>query len=276
MKKIFLILISALAFQAHAQDFFGQATYKTHRKMDIKIDSSNTNVNADMQKQLNEMLKKQFQRTFTLNFTKEESNYKQNEQLAAPSPQPSGVMVQVVGTGGGSDVYYKNLKTNSYINKAEIMGKRFLIKDSITKRDWKMTGETKNIGNYTCYKATATRDEERTSMTMVNGESEETTKTETITTTAWYTPQIPVSNGPRNFGGLPGLILEVSEGRLTIVCSEIVLNPKDREAIKVPEQGKVVTQAEYDDIMQKKSKEMMERYRSRRANGDNVEIRIRG
>jgi GLPGLI family protein len=30
-----------------------------------------------------------------------------------------------------------------------------------------------------------------------------------VVTTAWYTPQIPVSNGPRNYHGLPGLIMEV-------------------------------------------------------------------
>ena len=31
----------------------------------------------------------------------------------------------------------------------------------------------------------------------------------TIDIVAWYTPQIPVSHGPAEFGGLPGLILEL-------------------------------------------------------------------
>ena len=38
-------------------------------------------------------------------------------------------------------------------NKTELMGKVFLIKDNLVTYDWKLTGETKNIGNYTCYKA---------------------------------------------------------------------------------------------------------------------------
>jgi len=276
MRKLLVLGILAVAVQVQAQQFYGKATYKTHRKMSFQVDSTNSNVNADMQKQLNAMLQKQFQKTYTLEFTKDESTYKQDEQLAAPQPQQSGVMVQVVGMTGGSDVYYKNLKEQRYISKTEIMGKRFLIKDSIAKTAWELSGETKNIGSYTCYKATATREEERTNMTMVNGEAKEETTKETITTVAWYTPQIPVSNGPLNFGGLPGLILEINDDGMTMICSEIILNPKDQLAIKAPEKGKVVTQVEYDAIMQKKSQEMMEQYRSRRGNGDQVEIRIRG
>ncbi len=276
MKKLFLLGIMAGVMQLQAQEFYGKATYKTHRKMSFQVDSTNSNVNADMQKQLNAMLQKQFQKTFVLEFTKDESTYKQDEELAAPQPQQSGVMVQVVGVNSGSDVYYKDLKKQRYINKTEIMGKRFLIKDSLAKIDWQLTGETKNIGSYTCYKATATREEERTSMTMVNGEAKEETTKETITTVAWYAPQIPVSNGPLNFGGLPGLILELNDDGMTMICSEIILNPEDQPLIKAPEKGKVVTQGEYDAIMQKKSQEMMEQYRSRRNNGDQVEIRIRG
>lgn len=276
MKKIILLALLASMFQLQAQEFFGKATYKTHRKMSFQVDSTNSNVNGDMQKQLNAMLQKQFQKTFILQFTKDESTYKQDEQLAAPQPQQSGVMVQIVGVNSGSDTYYKNLKEQRYINKTEIMGKRFLIKDTISKIDWQLSGETKNIGSYTCYKATATREEERTSMTMVNGEAKEKTTKETITTVAWYAPQIPVSNGPLNFGGLPGLILELNDDGMTMICSEIVLNPEGQQAISVPEKGKIVTQAEYDEIMQKKSQEMMEQYRNRRSNGDQVEIRIRG
>ncbi len=276
MKKLLLFCLLIGAIQLQAQEFYGKATYKTHRKMNFQVDSTNSNVNEDMQKQLNAMLQKQFQKTFILEFTKDESTYKQEEQLEAPQPNQSGFMVQIVGVNSGSDIFYKNLKEQRYVNKTEIMGKRFLIKDSIAKTDWQLTGETKNIGSYTCYKATATREEERTSMTMVNGEAKEETKKETITTIAWYAPQIPVSNGPLNFGGLPGLILELSDDGMTMICSEIILNPEEQQVIKAPEKGKVVTQTEYDEIMQKKSQEMMEQYRSRRNSGDQVEIRIRG
>ncbi len=218
-----------------------------------------------------------FQKTFTLHFNKKESTYTQNAKLSAPKPR-NGVTIEISGFGGGSDVLYKNIAENKYINKKEVYSKRFLIKDAIKKTDWTLTDETKNIGVYTCYKATRSREEERTKFTMVNNKPKETKEKITIKTVAWYTPQIPVSNGPGMYGGLPGLILEVKDGKLTIVCSEIVLNPKDKIEIKQPKKGKVVSQEKFDKIMKKKEEEMMERFRSRKKGkrGEGMSIQIGG
>ena len=79
-----------------------------------------------------------------------------------------------------------------------------------------------------------------------------------ITITAWYTPEIPVSQGPEGYWGLPGLILEVNDGKTTILCSKIVLNPKEKAEIKAPSNGKEVSQKEYDEIVTKKMEEMSE------------------
>ena len=84
-----------------------------------------------------------------------------------------------------------------------------------------------------------------------------------VEVTAWYTMQIPVNQGPGDYWGLPGLILEVNADRTTILCSKIVLNPAEKEEIKVPAKGKEVTQKEYNDIMKQKIKEMREMYGGR-------------
>ena len=264
-----------------AQKFQGKAIYKTHRKMDFKLGGQGGPTISDEQKaQMKARLMKQFQKTFVLTFDKTSSIYKQDKELKAPSVGGKGgmnIMVQEVGGGGGSDVLYKDIKKNRFINKTEIMGKRFLIKDKLPTYDWKLTGETKNIGMYTCYKATYTRQEDRTHMSVEDGKVSEKKEKVDVVTTAWYTPTIAVSNGPRNFSGLPGLILEVKEGNLTIVCSEIIMNPEERIKIEKPKKGKVVSQEEYTKIMDKKSKEMMEQFKSRRhSKGRNVEIRIGG
>lgn len=280
MKKIVTILSMFIVVSVTAQSFQGKATYKTSRKMNFKMGGDRANAMSDDEKaQMNARLMKQFQKTFILTFDKSASIYKEDKNLKAPVARPAGganMMVQVVGGGGGNDVYYKNTKENRFANKTEIMGKRFLIKDELPKYDWKLTDETKNIGVYTCYKATYTRQEDRTSMSMENGEVSEKTEKVDVVTTAWYTPTIPVSNGPRGYNGLPGLILEVKEGNETIICSEIVMNPKDKIKIEEPKKGKKVSQAEYEKIMDKKTKEMMEQFKSKRRNGNNVEIRIGG
>jgi GLPGLI family protein len=73
---------------------------------------------------------------------------------------------------------------------------------------------------------------------------------------AWYTLQIPVSNGPAEYWGLPGLILEVSAGDTTMLCSKIILNPKDKVAIVAPDKGKEITKNDYQKTIQEKMLEM--------------------
>jgi GLPGLI family protein len=70
--------------------------------------------------------------------------------------------------------------------------------------------------------------------------------------TAWYTPEIPVSFGPNNYWGLPGLILEINEPETIILCSKVVLNTKEKSAIKAPNNGIKVSQKEFDAVQKKK------------------------
>jgi len=176
---------------------------------------------------------------------------------------------------------YKNTKEKRYTNQNESFSKLFLIRDKLEDIKWELGSETKNIGDYTCYKATFKREVEvRQSGISVNGDKDldEEIKPEMkeITVTAWYTPQIPVNTGPAQYHGLPGLILEVSDGTTTMMCSKVVLNPEKTVEIKEPTKGQKVTQKKYDDMMEKKMKEMNERMRDNRERGDGhgIEIRI--
>jgi GLPGLI family protein len=267
--KPHIIAIAILGFVINsvAQDFTGKAVYKTNRKTGFKIGGDS---NMSEAQKLN-------QKTFILEFDKTTSSYKEEEKLNAPNPQANLGGMQVIsvfGGGGSGSLYFKNLKEKRFVSKTDIMGKTFLIKDSIPNYEWQLTSETKNIGNYTCYKATFTKEVENRMMTVENGETKQTKKTETIITTAWYTPQIPISNGPTFYHGLPGLILEINDGKTTIVCTEIVLNPSEKITISEPDKGKIVSQAEYDKIRDEKNKELMERFQSR--DGKGIEIKIGG
>jgi len=275
MLKTFMLscLISGSMF---AQDFSGRATYKTHRKSSFELDSTTIAANPGIQEQMEAQMRKMFQKTFTLDFTKSESMYKEEQELDAPKGPSAngGVMVMVMGGNGSSDILYKNISENRMAHKTELMGKVFLIKDNLEAYDWELTGETKNIGNYTCYKAVYEKEEEDIQIDMIDGEVKEEKVTKKRTLVAWYTPDIPISNGPSNYGGLPGLILEVNDGDQTIVCSEIILNPKEVKEIKEPTKGKTVTREKFSEISLEKTKEMMNRYRSR--DGKGIEIKIGG
>ena len=62
MKHLAVIIVMLIVTgSATAQDFQGKATYKSHRKMDIQLDS--TQMETEMHRRMIEMMKKQFEKT---------------------------------------------------------------------------------------------------------------------------------------------------------------------------------------------------------------------
>lgn len=283
MKKIIIASIFMISGLLKAQNFQGMAVYesKTSTADFMKGVSTNREMTPEMQKQIEERMKKMFERTFVLNFDKTASIYKEEEKLDTPGQQSGGRMMMSMMGGGGT--IYKNAKEKQYVVDKEFFGKEFLIKDSLPKYDWKLEGESKQIGNYTCFKATAvvkvSESDFRNFRFRNNNAKEGEKKVETVkdtakakktnftddwempkqnVITAWYCPEIPVNQGPENYWGLPGLILEVNDGKTVILCSKLVLNPKDKVEIKPVSKGKVVTQKEFDETVKKKMEEMRE------------------
>ncbi|MBJ7880307.1 GLPGLI family protein [Gelidibacter salicanalis] len=261
-QKVLVVAALFMVLLMNAQDFQGVATYKSHRKVDFKVKEGNEN--KEVQKQIQEQLKRQFQQEYTLTFNKNESLYKKNEKLEAPMPSSSGIKITI---SDGSDIIYKNIKEQRFTNQTEIYGKQFLVKDSLAGKTWELLNETKNIGQYTCFKAQFKAEVKTQTLTEDNGME---TITKEVITTAWYTPQVPISNGPARFFGLPGLILEINDGDLTLVCTKIVINPAEEIAIVEPKKGKEVTQQEFNEILEKKNNEMMDQMNSRSKNGNTV------
>ncbi|MBC5835511.1 GLPGLI family protein [Flavobacterium sp. F372] len=290
MKKIFLAVLGLSTFIATAQkDFQGMAVYesKTSTADFAKNFEGNKDITPEMKSQIMERMKKMFEKTFVLNFDKSSSIYKEEEKLDAPGQNGGGRMMASLMGGGGT--YYKNVKEKQYTVDKEVFGKEFLIKDSLPNLKWVLSEESKKIGDYTCFKATAVKEASKSDFRNYRKKDEkkkEAVKTEEIkkdesaptekkdekktnffdeidlpkeiTVTAWYCPEIPVNQGPDEYWGLPGLIMEVNDGKTVIMCSKLVMNVKDKMEIKAPTGGDKVTQKEFDDIMIKKMKEMSE------------------
>lgn len=304
MKKIALTFSLLLAFiTSNAQkDFQGMAVYESKTSTsDFKSRmSGNKDMTPDMQKMIEERMKKMFEKTFVLNFDKSASIYKEEEKLDAPGQQGGGGMRMMSSFMGGGGTYYKNVKEKAYTVDKEFMGKEFLVKDSLTTYKWNMESESRVIGGYTCYKATTVIPASKTDFRNFRPKKEEEKKADDtkevakedapkekktnfmddidlpkeITITAWYTPEIPVNQGPEAYWGLPGLILEVNDGKTTILCSKIVMNVKEKAEIKQPNNGKVVSQKEYDEIVIKKMEEMREMNQGQGRGG--MQMRIGG
>ena len=282
MNKIITTLaLVIVSFTSFAQDFQGMAVYESKTSTaDFKSRmEGNKDITPDMQKMIEERMKSMFEKTFVLNFDKNTSIYKEEEKLDAPGAQGGGNMRMMSSFMGGGGTQYKNLKEKTFTIDKEMMGKEFLIQDTLPKLDWKMSQETKEIGGYMCFKATAKQKASQSDFRNFRMKKQEENKDKKevtekpkstnlmasdgeipkeIEVVAWYTPEIPVSNGPENYFVLPGLILEVSAGKTTLLCSKIAMNIKDKKEIKAPTNGKVVTQKEYDEIVAKKMEELKE------------------
>ena len=279
MKTLLSTLTLAFVFSANAQNFKGKAIYKTSMKSNFKISAENNpGMDENMQEEIRKRMQKMNQKTYVLEFNKYNSTYTQKVSLDAPKT-PIGKISPIImsfGGSGNSSIYYKNIQEKRFVNQTEIMGKLFLVKDKLPEHPWKLSSETKHIGNYTCYKATYSKEVENKNITFKDGDSVESIKKETIVTTAWYTPQIPVSNGPGTYQGLPGLILEINDGKKVFVCTEIILNSSEKTNILEPTKGKIVSQNKFIKIQKEKSDELMEKFKGRNGldlgNGINIKI----
>ena len=260
MTVLMVLFTSSLLF---AQDFQGKVYYQSKTKMreGAKKRMDSLKIPDDRKKMMQEMLKKMLNKSYILTFDKTASIFKEEEKLEQPSA--SGFSFKIP-----SGILYKNISQKKYTKKKESFGKVFLIKDSLKKIDWKLEKESKQIGNYLAFKATAMVKKEKSFRRMrkkeIKSDSTKIKKPEMQKLTVWYTPEIPVSNGPELYQGLPGLILEVNIGRRQLVATKIVLNPKEKITIEEPKKGKEISQAEYDKIMKKKIDEMREMRRGRR------------
>jgi GLPGLI family protein len=163
MIKLLTTLILFCSLIINGQNFTGKAIYKTSIKSSFSFDEDeNSTMSDDMKKQLQAQLHKMNQKTFILNFDQKTSSYKEEITLDVPKPQVGGgdIVMMSFGGSGNASVYFKNIKEKRFSNQTEIMGKRFLVKDKLLEYKWELSSETKNIGTYTCYKATFSKEVE--------------------------------------------------------------------------------------------------------------------
>ena len=267
MNKILQILIFTFTISVSSQDFQGQAFYKTQTSMDFG--SWGDRMSAEQKKAMKERMKPFLEPVYILTFDKTKSIYQQEETLDAPGTGGGRGWGKMWASAGGP--VYKDIATKKSLQSTEFMGKKFLISNDQNKIKWVMEKEQKMIGNYLCFKATAQVSKPKT-MTSVWRKAEKENDSikdsanyeaqeEYSMVTAWYTPQIPVSHGPAEFGGLPGLILELTTDRTVMLCTRVVMNPEKRIQISEPTKGEFVSRTEFENIVEVKTKEMRDMWR---------------
>ena len=233
MKYIFsLVLLAGLGMLAKAQTE-GRIRYEEKVDVHRRI--------PEERAEMKEMIPRFRSSFFNLFYTAEASKYKAQEVTDDE---------EVTRTQGDTQFrmrmaqprreVYKNLAEDKMVDEREFMTKMFLIKGSTSPYQWKILDGQKKILDMLCLQAS--------SQDSVN------------TYVVWFTPQIPVSNGPAEFGGLPGMILQVdiNQGERILTATELAAETVDPALLEEPTKGKEVTQEEFHAIVREKMQEMRE------------------
>lgn len=88
---------------------------------------------------------------------------------------------------------YKNYPVNKITTTDEVLRDKYMYEEPISTIRWKIHPEQRTISGYKCQKATGS----------FAGRNY----------IAWFTNEIPVSDGPYKFNGLPGLIVTIADTR---------------------------------------------------------------
>ena len=120
---------------------------------------------------------------------------------------------------------YKKYSSKEIIFLEEINKVKYFYAESTSLLNWTITSNTKIIAGYTCQKATVS----------FGGRLWE----------AWFTKEIPISDGPYKFCGLPGLIIQANDSKIQYIFSlTAIVHSPPTTAVALPIKNVVETTKE--------------------------------
>jgi GLPGLI family protein len=128
----------------------------------------------------------------------------------------------------------RDFKQETRSDIIEMLGKTYVVEDSLKIPQWKILNQLKDIAGHICMKA----------------ETEDPIKQQKIV--AWFAQDIPLSAGPEQYFGLPGLILEldINDGDAVITATKIDLRDVTKELTATKKiKGKKIKTADYDKLI---------------------------
>lgn len=140
-----------------------------------------------------------------------ESSFTYIEKISNNQDSNTAV-IRVAPAGFGT--IYKNLSDSTRRENHNVYGKKYFSLDPLKKLDWKIRKEKKEILGFEVRKA----------------EAEDSTANYTV----WYAPKLSISNGPADYVGLPGLILEAEKSSKTMIYKERFIAESIQQLDKKP------------------------------------------
>lgn len=186
----------------------------------------------EFHKQINRELNNTKDVVYVLKFSKNKSIFSKLKKIKNEGARKKYNITEIKA---GKGKYYTNTKENIILHQKVAFGENFLISYPLVK--WELVNETKKIGKYKCYKAIGYKKIEGRSG-IINVKLE-----------AWYTLDLPLNFGPKEFSGLPGLVISLKEGQLEFNVIKIELNLNNDLDIIKPKKGKIMSLIDYNKMV---------------------------
>ncbi|HTH54630.1 MAG TPA: GLPGLI family protein [Cyclobacteriaceae bacterium] len=189
---------------------------------------------------------------------KQQLFFNANESLYKPLIEDDEEDDAPSGGGGGRFRFrmqgatnYVDQASNTMLTQMDLMGKKYLIADTLKPAPWKFGTEVKTIQGYECMQAYYTTEGDRKQ-----------------TITAWFTSKLRPNLGPERYNTLPGAILavDINNGERVFVARKVEVRELKKNELKAPKDGEKITQAEF----RQKGEELRKQFGGR---GGNVIIR---
>jgi GLPGLI family protein len=226
----FLALILVLSFNTYSQKKNSIITYSVST---VAIQTANyfkgKEENQELKKMANSFLNNNEEVICQLYFNDKEAVFFKSRKLNTPNKTKKLIDILI-----GNEMFYSNSINKTTLIQKQFGGELFLIESNFF--NWELTQETRLINNYTCYEAIGVKISENSNGVFKNP------------IVAWYTPEIPINFGPKEFCGLPGAIIELNDNKLLYVAKKIELNTSKKIKIKKPTKGKIMNEIEFDSL----------------------------
>jgi len=216
---VFLFFISVTYSQNN-----GRVTYKSFFSESEASEELKASNRMLYQEKLDEEMMAKLLR-FSLDFNTEESIFYLSESMISDAENIS-TKKYITGLFYGYDKIYTNKATNELIEQLYYSFGTILKKREANFINWELQNESKLINGYLCYKATYTYIQKWKGREFP------------WKVVAWYCPSIPFNFGPIRYGGLPGMILELTEKNIGYIVEKIEFFNKPI-TIKIPNEGEM-------------------------------------
>ncbi|MBI6116407.1 GLPGLI family protein [Salegentibacter maritimus] len=239
-KQILIFFLVLFVFPLFAQDI---ESIKVEYKVDVAA-SQNKYIPMEYKKEVQAKNDAIRNLTFVLTANAKKTKFKGLDNMPIDSER---VMRGAKAAVGGGFVYFND--KDKKIKTGDVFGKRMtIIQNNDQFQDWNITDVSKKILGFNCYKA-------KTSYKSFDKNEDEML----IEVEAWFSPEIPLSSGPFNYDGLPGVILEFSKNpKYTFKASKIEFNSNNFDLTE-PKAKKTIGQKQYEEKVKKVLKDIRER-----------------